>query len=522
LNLPKLAEASAERLGECRVMVHDGTDYTNLQFLDMGKSLHQGLIERDVKKGDMIVMSLINNPLVLSIFQGIFRNGSIAVPVLPTATPHELRYILSDTMANGIITDSSGITKVRTAAKGLKHVRWIWILGGEDDMSETIPEYGLEPQLDIGPKETLPRIDEGDLALLLYTSGTTGKPKGAMLTHDNLHRMALSNMEYEELDTWDQIPITVSSLPLSHIFGVGRMNMSFLIPDHLKHGYTVLMTRFEAEAFMQLIQDHRANRITVVPTMLSLILNHPKLKEYDLTSLVDVTCGSAPLPLEQARDFCRIADINGIREIYGCTECGSITAIRPSQNHPPGSVGKVVQGLEMAVVDDEGHPVPTGKKGEVIARGPKIMKGYLNRPDADAEALRNGWFHTGDIGYLDKDGFLFIVDRKKEMIIKGGENIFPCELEEVLYEHPAVAEAAVVGKPDPIYGESVIGVVVLKQGRFARSEDIIAFMGRKISTFKLPSIIHFVDSLPRSGVGKIMKGQIKERFGNEGHSQNQS
>lgn len=514
MNLAKLAEASAERLGECSVMVHEEKKYTNLEFLDRAKRLHQGLIDLDVKKADMIVMFLINHPMVLSIFQGIFRNGSIAVPVMSAATPSELRYILSDTMAKGIITDSSGIARVRTAAKGLKHVRWISILGGENALSETIPEYGLQALLEARPKESLPRIDERDLALLLYTSGTTGKPKGAMLTHDNLYRMAVSNMEYDELDAWDQIPITVSSLPLAHIFGVGRMNMGFLIPDHLKHGYTVLMTRFEAEGFMQLIQDYRANRIAVVPTMLSMILNHPKVNEYDLTSLMDVTCGSAPLPIEQARDFCRIANITRIREIYGCTECGSITAMRPSHPCPPGSVGKVVNGLEMAIVDDEGNPVATGVKGEVVARGPKIMKGYLNRPDADAEVLRNGWFHTGDLGYLDKDGFLFLVDRKKEMIIRGGENIFPCELEEVMYQHPAVAEAAVVGKPDPIYGQSVIGVVALKQGKTATSEEIIEFMKRKIAKFKVPSIIHFVDSLPRSSVGKIIKRQIKERFGN--------
>ena len=280
---------------------------------------------------------------------------------MSSITPPELRFMLSDTRAKAVITDSHCIGTVREAAADLDHVRWFAILDGPDDFSGTIPEYGLEALLDTPQGKRHPGDRRRHLALLLYTSGTTGKPKAAMLTHDNLYRMAVSNSEYEELETWDQIPITVNSLPLAHIFGVGRMNMGFLIPEHLKHGYTVLMTRFDAETFMQLVQKHRANKIWVVPTMLSMILNHRKRDAYDLTSLVDVTCGSAPLPAEQAREFCRVADIESIRAIYGCTECGSITAVRLSEPHPEGTVGRVAVDTEMAIVDDDGPSRSRGR-----------------------------------------------------------------------------------------------------------------------------------------------------------------
>ncbi len=512
MNLAKLAELSADRLGESQVMVHEKNAFTNFQFLDWGKRLHSGFSEIGVERGDRIIMCMTSDPMVYPVFQGIFRNGAVAVPVMSALTSAEIRFIISDTSASGIVTDTNNIDKIREAVQGLEHIAWIAVLGGNDETSGIRPEFSVQTLLESPMQDRLPDIDNHDQALLLYTSGTTGKPKGAMLTHENLYLMAMANQEYEELGGWTQIPISITSLPLAHIFGVGRMNMSYLTPSHLKGMYTVLMTWFEAEEFMRLVHEHRANKITVVPTMISLILNHPKVNDYDLTSLIEVACGSAPLPEKQAEDFCRLVQIDRINEIYGCTESGSITAARPSKTHPRGSVGSIVKHIEMAIVDDRDNILPPGQPGEIVAKGPKVMKGYLNRTAANRDAFKNGWFHTGDIGYLDEEGFLFLVDRKKDMIIRGGENIFPCELEDIMYQHPAIAEAAVVSEPDPIYGEKVVGVVTLKQGMEATGEEIIEFMKTKITKFKVPSVIHFFESIPKSAVGKILKQKIREQL----------
>ncbi len=510
MNIPELVEHSAERMGECRVMVHDGTDYTNHQFLDWGKRLHRGLVNIDVNKGDVVGMCLINNPMVHPIFQGVFRTGAVAVPVMFALTAPELRFILLDTKAVGVVTDTFSLEKIREAVEGLDHIKWIAVLDGEDEFSRAVPEYSVKTLMDNEPMEILPPINEYDLAMMLYTSGTTGKPKGVMLTHKTLHYTAESVLEATRLADWKKAPVFVNALPLAHIFGVSVMNLSLMLPNHIKDAYTVLLTWFDAEKFMQLIQEHKASRTSLVPTMIALILNHPKTPDYDLTSLKEVSCGSAPLPAEQAKAFCKLVEIDRIKEYYGCTETGSITSTPLLEAYPEGSVGKPCMGTELAIFDENDNPLSPEEKGEIVMKGPTLMKGYLNRPEATAEALRHGWMHTGDVGYLDKDGFLFITDRIKDMIIRGGENIYPGELEEVIYEHPAVAEASVVGKPDPIYGEKVVGFVVLKHGKSATSEDIIDFMKPKVTKFKLPAEIYFINALPKSPVGKILKREIKE------------
>jgi len=247
-----------------------------------------------------------------------------------------------------------------------------------------------------------------------------------------------------------------------------------------------------------------------VPTMLSMILNHPEVENFDLSSLEEVICGAAPLPAELARSFmqrygCRV------REIYGMTENGGVaTANRLSDRYHPGSAGRPYKGVELKIVDDDDREVPTGERGEVVTRGPTTMKGYHNRPEATAEVMRGGWLHTGDIGYLDEDGFLYLVDRKKDMIIKGGENIYPAELEDVLYRHPKVAEAAVVGVPDPVHGEAVAAVVVARTGEQLSEQEVIDFMAKTVTRFKLPSFVLFRDSLPKVGVGKILRRELRE------------
>jgi long-chain acyl-CoA synthetase len=510
MNLAELAQSALERLGERVTLDFEGQPYTNLQMMAWSQRLQSALTRLGLKKGDFAVMCLINHPMVFSIFGGIFRTGAAAVPVMFMLAAAELRYVLTDTKAKCIFTDEFSLEKVREAATGLDHVKWILVVGNPGEAHAEIPEYTLDDLLEETPTETLPPIKVEDAALILYTSGTTGKPKGALLTHANLYASAEAAYLAAQLDSWEGPYISVSALPMAHIFGVGTMNSNGFTPRHLADSYCAMMTWFDAEGFMKLIQEHQATVIPVVPTILAVIMVHPNLDDYDLSSLREVVCGAAPLPLEVAKTFsqrfgCRI------REIYGQTEGTGIGSVNyRSDPYRPGSAGKAYPNHEIRILDDQGRVLPPGERGEIAIRGPAVMKGYHNRPQATAETLRDGWLHSGDIGYLDEDGFLFVSDRKKDMIIRGGENIYPAELEAIVHEFPGVAEAAVIGVPDPVYGEAVVAFVVSMPGQSPDVEKMIAYVKNNTAPFKAPQKIILVDALPKSAVGKILKRELRE------------
>lgn len=510
MNLPELAESALERLGEQVTLDFEGQLYTNLQMMEWSQRLQGALTRLGLGRGDFAVMCLITHPMVFSVFGGIFRTGATAVPVMSMLAAPELRYVLMDTKAKCVFTDPFSLEKVREAAKGLDHVKWLVVVEGQSDAELANPEYALDDLLQEQPTETLPPISEEDEALILYTSGTTGKPKGAILTHANLLASAKAVSMAAQLDQWKGRHITVSSMPMAHIFGVGVMNSGYLTPKHLADAYCAIMTRFDAEEFMKLIQHHQATVIPAVPTILAVILSHPKVDEYDLSSLKEVICGAAPLPVEVAKAFserfgCRV------REIYGQTEGTGIgSANYPSDSYRPGSAGKAYPNHEIMIVDDHDRPLPPGERGEIAIRGPAVMKAYLNRPEETAAILLNGWLHSGDIGYLDEEGFLYVCDRMKDMIIRGGENIYPAELEGIIHEYPGVAEAAVIGEPDPVYGESVTAFVVPMPGKSLDAQAVIDHVKRKTAPFKAPKKVTFVEALPKSAVGKILKRELRE------------
>ena len=515
MNLAKLTEDAVQRLGERMTLNFEDEQFTNVKMLDWARRLHRSFSRLGLRRGDIAAMYLFNHPLVYPVFGGIFRTGATALPVMFLLTTPELRFVLSDSKAKGVITDGMGIDKVREAAEGLDHIQWILVLGGEDASESSPPEYRIETLLEDEPEITLPDINENDVALMMYTAGTTGKPKGVMLTHANLYASADAAAQAAEMDQYDSPRITMSAMPMAHIFGVGVMNSGYLTPARLADSYGVQMAWFEPERFMQLIQKHRCNVMAAVPTMLIMILNHPKVNEYDLSSLTEVVCGAAPLPVEIAKAFmerygCRI------REIYGQTESTGLgSANRLSEPYLPGSAGRAYYNTELRIFDGNDNPLPPEERGEIVLRGPSIMKGYYNRPEATAEALRNGWLHTGDIGYLNEEGHLFIVDRQKDLIIRGGENIFPAELEDILFEHASIAEAAVVGAPDEVYGEKIIAYVVTKAGEEISEQEAIDFFKDRTSSFKAPERVFFIDTLPKSPVGKVLRRELRERAAKE-------
>lgn len=515
MNLAQLAEAAAERLGERMTLDFEGEQFTNVQLLERSRRFQRAFSDLGLRRGRIAALCMVNHPVIYPIFQGIFRTGATAVPVMFQLAVPELRYVLQDTGATGVFTDASLLPKVREAVAGLDHIKWIVVLGGEDWPEASPPEIALEAFFHADPMLSLPSIDDHDVALMLYTSGTTGRPKGVMLTHANLMASAQASADASELHLWKKPRVSVSAMPMAHIFGIGVMNGSYLVPEHLADSYGVQLKWFEPERFMASIQKHRANSIASVPTMLSLILNHPKVDQYDLSSLEEVICGAAPLPVELARTVMKRYDCR-VREIYGMTENAGIgSANRMSLPYKPGSAGMPYCNTEVRIVDEADRPVPPGTRGEIVTRGPTTMKGYHNKPEATAETIRNGWLHTGDIGTMDAEGWIYIVDRKKDMIIRGGENIYPAELEDVIYRHPAVAEAAVVGAPDPIYGERVVAYVVPRAGASLTAEEVTAHVARNITAFKAPSQVYFIEALPKSGVGKILRRELRDRAAKE-------
>ena len=455
---------------------------------------------------------MMNHSLLYPVMQGIFRTGGTAIPVMPQAAAAELRYVLADTEAQFIVTDVERLPTVREAVAGLPHVRAILIQGGADNPRGKPPEIRLDALLEHDPKSMLPQIDTTDVAVMLYSSGTTGRPKGVLLTHGNLLSSAAAVADAAELDKWEWPRITVSAMPIAHIFGVAIMNDLLMTPNHLADKTRLVQLRwFEPERFMALIQEHQCTATAAVPTILALLLHHPRAKDFDLSSLKEIICGGAPLPVELAQAFMRRYPTR-IREVYGLTEgTGLGTANRRSEPFRPGSAGRVYANMELQIFDDEDRPLPPGERGEICLRGPIVMKGYHNRPEDTVQILRNGWLHTGDVGYLDNEGFLFVVDRKKDMIIRGGENIYPAELEAVLHEHPAVAEAAVVGVPDEVYGENVVAFVVAKPGAEVSETQVIEHVCHHVARFKAPSHVHFLSALPKSNIGKILRRLLREK-----------
>lgn len=519
MNLAEHVERAVERLGDRLCLDFEGQRFTYRQVLDGAQRMQTALAAFGFARGTNAVVSMLNNPLLFPAMQAIFRTGAAAVPVMPQAAAAKLRYVIEDTQAACVLCDEPRLATVREAVAGLSCVQRILVQGSApspahpaDSASKTPSETALESLLDFAPFTMLPAISEDDVAVILYSSGTTGRPKGVLLTHGNLLAAMVAINDAAQLDSWQGPRITVSAMPIAHIFGVAIMNDLFATPPHLADAsLLVLMRWFDPERFMAMIQEHRCTTMPAVPTMLALLLNHPRAGDYDLSSLQEVICGGAPLSPELAQAFmqrfpCRI------REVYGLTEATGMGSVnRRTETYRAGSAGRAYCNTELRIADDAGHDVPTNSRGEICLRGPTVMKGYHNRPQDTADAIRDGWLHTGDIGYLDQDGHVYVVDRKKDMIIRGGENIYPAELEDVLYAHEAVAEAAVVGAPDAVYGESVVAFVVLRSGTCVDQDQIIEHVGRHVARFKAPSRVYFIDALPKSNIGKVLRRVLRER-----------
>jgi long-chain acyl-CoA synthetase len=475
-----------------RIAVRVDNAAMTYRALDDASARVAGLLhERGLKPGDRIGIMMPNVAEVPVVYYGVLRAGGVVVPMNPLLKAREVAYYLGDSGAGLVFAWHSFADQAR---------------GGADQVNaESIVVDGDSfPGLLAAATPDFRVVDRGDedTAVILYTSGTTGHPKGAELTHGNL----ISNTDVTRTDIVGARPddVIFGGLPLFHVFGqTVALNVAVAAGACL-----TLLPRFDAEHALRIIADHGVTVFEGVPTMYVALLHQPNRADYDTSTLRMCISGGAALPVEVLRGFEEAYGVS-VLEGYGLSETSPVASFNhPNREHKPGSIGTPIRDVEIRLVDGEDHDVPQGEVGEIIIRGPNVMKGYWQRPEATAEAVRDGWFHTGDLARVDEEGFLFIVDRKKDLIIRGGYNVYPREIEEVLYEHPAVAEAAVIGLPHPALGEEVAAAVALKPGAAVTAAELRDYVKSQVAAYKYPRHVWIVDSLPKGATGKIQKRDI--------------
>jgi len=491
MSLARLLTDTAAEHGERTAVKLDDVEL-DYQTLDEGAARVAGLLAaKGMQAGDRVGVMLPNVPYFPVVYYGVLRAGGVVVPMNPLLKGREVAFHLQD----------SG-TKV------------IFVWG---DMAEAAQEGGQEAGAEVvsiargefekllgeheARHEVVERADE-DTAVILYTSGTTGTPKGAALTHANLERNVEISVGLFDLSSDD---VVFGGLPFFHSFG----QTCALNATISRGGTLTLLPRFEPGKAFEIIQRDRVTILEGVPTMYSALINHPAADQADTTSLRVCVSGGSPLPGEVLRGF---EDKFGaaILEGYGLSETSPVASFNhPDRERKVGSIGTPIEGVQMKVVDNEGNEMPQGEVGEIVIKGHNVMRGYWGREDATAEVMKDGWFHTGDMAQVDEDGYFFIVDRKKDLIIRGGYNVYPREIEEVLYTHPAVAEAAVVGVPHDDLGEEVGAAIALQEGESADEDTLRDFIKEEVAAYKYPRLIWFVDELPKGPTGKILKREIE-------------
>ena len=454
------------------------------------------LRERGVAPGDRVALLVPNVPEFTIAYFGILYAGATVVPINVLAAAPEVTYFLEDTQARLLIVHPlfEQVGRAGAAALGTEVV-----LATSEPGPDTLGGFAAADPIG-SPHPTSPQ----DTAVILYTSGTTGKPKGAELTHSNLFINCVVVVQ-RLLPAIDGPHRALATLPLFHSFGQTVIQNGMIASG----GSLTLLPRFDPEQAFALIERDRLTLFAGVPTMYFALLHHRGDRAYDVSSLRGCMTGGAPMPVEVLYAFEEKFNVQ-ILEGFGLSETSPVASFNVlSKPRKPGSIGYPAWGVELCIVNDADQPLPDGEHGEICIRGHNIMKGYLNRPEASAEALRNGWFHSGDIGYRDADGCYWIVDRKKDMILRGGFNVYPREVEEVLYQHEAVVEAAVVGVPHESLGEEVKAVVALKPDARVTADELQAFCKDRLAAYKYPRLIEFRDSLPKGSTGKILKRELR-------------
>jgi long-chain acyl-CoA synthetase len=507
LNLATLLRDSAGTYPKKAALIIGPTTLSYETLHGHAQKLAGGLAKLGIKRGQHVALMLPNVPQFTIAYFAAHYLGCPVVPLNVLLTPDEIAYHLSDSDAVALIAWEGFGEQAQAGfnrAEACKH----FIVAKADPSDTSAPSAGQNFTALIAsaePVKELPDTMPDDTAVILYTSGTTGRPKGAELSHFNL----FYNADYvgSRLVALPPETVALAVLPLFHSFGQTVIQNSVLRLG----GTIVLLPRFEPKAAFELMQKHRVTFFAGVPTMYFALLHFPDASQYDVSSLQFCSSGGSAMPVEVMRAFDQKYNVN-IIEGYGLSETSPVACFNQlDKPKRPGSIGVPIAGVEFKLIDDQGRTINEPMvPGEICIKGHNVMKGYYKRPEANAESIKDGWFSTGDIAHRDADGFYFIVDRKKDMIIRGGFNVYPREIEEVLYAHPAVAEAAVIGIKHESHGEEVKAVIALKPGQKATAEDIMAYCKQKLAAYKYPRFIEFRDSLPKTATGKILKRELRD------------
>jgi long-chain acyl-CoA synthetase len=498
VSLALLSDDNIQRFGEYEALAFEGRRITNMDQHRAASRVAHALVRLGVQPGDRVVVMLPNCPQVMQSYGGILRVGAVIVPVIFLLGEAEVAHIVADSEARVVITSSDMVGKIEKQIGVLPNLRHVLLVDGGGQSG--LRSFEEETDGESDRFEAVPRGD-GDLAVILYTSGTTGTPKGVALSHANLESNARASASLFELDRerW-----SVGVLPLSHSYGLTVMNAG-----HILGTRSALLRWFNPEEVLRTIQEFRAEAMSGVPTMFVYLLNYPGASAYDTSTMRVWGSGAAPLPVEVVEPFERRFG-GKLLEGYGLTEASPVVAAhRLSGVRKLGSVGQPIPGVTVSIRDDDDRALPVDEVGEVCVQGPNVMVGYYRNPEETAKTIRGGWLRTGDMGRLDADNYLYIVERKKDLIIRGGFNIYPRDVEEALYAFPGVAEAAVIGLPDPLMGEEVVAFVVLKPGQAATADEVAGFCQTRLAKYKCPKEIRFVDALPKSPVGKILRKELR-------------
>lgn len=511
LNLSILLEQSAKRHPKASAMTFMDTTLSYAQVNGAANQVANGLVAKGIGKGDKVALSCFNLPYFPIIYFGIMKVGAAVVPLSVLLKEDEIQYHLTDSEAKAYFcfVGNADLPMLKMGHAGFeKSPTCQHLFAITPTFADASPIEGVSTlgQLMNGqsPAFETAQTSAEDTAVVIYTSGTTGRPKGAELTHNSLFTNAVMCADLFELKQTDT---TLIVLPLFHIFAMTvMMNASVY-----RGAYCILLPKFDAEAVFGLMQKHEVTLFGGVPTMYWGLLNYTSDK-FDYKKIAEnlrvAVAGGSALPVQILHDFKERFGVD-VLEGYGMSEGSPVVTFNQlSVGTKPGSIGTPVWGVDVKLVDAEGNEVPDGEKGELLYRGPNVMKGYFNKPEANAATIKNGWLHSGDVAIKDADGFYFIVDRIKEMIIRGGLNVYPREIEEAMIKHEAVSLVAVIGIPNEQFGEEIKAFVVLKEGKTVSEAELIEWTKSKIAAYKYPRHIEFLAALPMNATGKIMKKEL--------------
>jgi long-chain acyl-CoA synthetase len=492
LNLASLLSESAGRSPESPAIRLGEAELSYGELDESSARLATLLREKGLRPGDRVGVMLPNVLEFPVAYYGVLRAGGIVVPMNVLLKRREIAFYLGDSGAELLLAWHGFAEEARAGAAD-----------AEAETIEVEPAAFAAMLAEHEPSPGLADTAEEDTAVILYTSGTTGKPKGAELTHMNLFRNAdVSSRTTSEISQGD---VVLGALPLFHSFGqTVSMNASLMVGACL-----TLVPRFDPGEALATMQRDGVTHFYGVPTMYGALLHHPERESFDTSALRTCITGGASMPVEVLHGFEEAFGAK-VMEGYGLSETSPVACSNhPDKERKAGSIGTPIEGVEMRVVDEDDEPVAQGEVGEIAIRGHNVMKGYWQRPDATEEAMRGGWFHSGDMARIDEDGYFYIVDRKKDLIIRGGYNVYPREVEEVLYEHPKIREAAVVGVPHDEWGEEIGAAVVLHEGEELAPEAVSAYVKERIAAYKYPRLVWFIEDLPKGPTGKILKREIE-------------